>query len=108
VTSPAERGDIGQELRVEPDGAVGAGGEDPGLGGVEEDVEDAQVQRHRVALQHLHGHQQRVLEQVAVVETDRSARGFGSLPPPSPGDPRVTPEALPKRTPRGFPTATYL
>lgn len=33
----------GQQLRVEPDGAIGAGGEDPGLGGVEEDVEDAQV-----------------------------------------------------------------
>lgn len=83
-----------QQLRVKPDGAVGARGEDPRLGGVEEHIEDAQVQGQRVALQHLDGHQQRVLQQVAV-GGEGSARGSASPPPPHPGvPPGVTPQML--------------
>ena len=45
-----QRGGLGKEA----DGGIGSGGEDPGLRGVEGDVEDAQVAGDRLALQHLH------------------------------------------------------
>lgn len=51
-------------LREEADGGICACREDPGLAWVEEDVKDPQVMGQRVPLQHLHRHDEGVLEQV--------------------------------------------
>lgn len=50
---------------------------------MEEHIEDAQVQGYGVALQHLDGHQQRVLQEVAA-EEERGQRGAPSCPPTPP------------------------
>lgn len=67
-------------LGEEADGAVGPGGEDPRLGGVEGHVQNAQVSGQRVPPQHLHRHQQWVLQQITVGE-GRGTRVREAQPP---------------------------
>lgn len=55
-----------RESSVESDSAVGAGGEEPRLRRVEDDVQDAQIAAPLVTAQHFQWHNCGVLQQIAV------------------------------------------
>lgn len=75
---PAPAGLLGEEA----DGAISPCGEDPRLGGVESNIQHPQVSGQRVPPQHLHRHQQGVLQQVAVGErrVQTGAVPWGAVP----------------------------
>lgn len=51
-------------LGEEADGGISSGREDPRLGGVKGHIQDAEVMSDHVTSEDLHGHDQRVLQQV--------------------------------------------
>lgn len=70
-----EAGCLGEEA----ESAISPGGEDPRLGGVEGHVKHPQISGQGVPLEHLHGHQQWVLQQVTVGEGETQDVG-GTVP----------------------------